>query len=117
MRTAFAAYLTDVSDLDREVGVVRSSIERNGKADDTLFVFTVAHGAQLPFAQWALNDPGIPLPFIAACPGRVPAGRARHAMISLTRLLPTVLAAAGGRRPLGRDGTRLFTGVGGDGGS
>src|SRR3546814_7350129 len=34
MRTAFAAYLTDVSDLDREVGVVRSSIERNGKADD-----------------------------------------------------------------------------------
>src|SRR3546814_386364 len=82
MRTAFAAYLTDVSDLDREVGVVRSSIERNGKADDTLFVFTVDHGAQLPFAKWTLNDPGIHVPFIAAWPGRVPAGRATDAMIS-----------------------------------
>src|SRR3546814_2340423 len=95
MRTAFAAYLTDVSDLDREVGVVRSSIERNGKADDTLFVFTVDHGAQLPFAKWTLNDPGIHMPFIAAWPGRVPAGRATDAMISLTDLLPTVLDAAG----------------------
>src|SRR3546814_9524842 len=101
MRTAFAAYLTDVSDLDREVGVVRSSIARNGKADDTLFVFTVDHGAQLPFAKWTLNDPGIHVPFIAAWPGRVPAGHATEAMISLTDLLPTVLDYAVAPSPPG----------------
>ncbi|HVI99898.1 MAG TPA: sulfatase [Sphingomonas sp.] len=104
MREDFARYLTDVTDLDRELGEVRGSIAKHGKADDTLFVFTVDHGAQLPFAKWTLYDPGIHIPLIAAWPGRVPAGRSTEAMVSLTDVLPTMLEAAGAPSPQGIDG-------------
>src|SRR3546814_18863838 len=61
-----------------------------------------------------LNDPGIHVPFIAAWPGRVPAGRATDAMISLTDLLPTVLDAAGAPSPQGIDGKSFLPVLTGD---
>ena len=104
MRQDFARYLTDVTDLDREIGEVRDSIARHGKADDTLFVFTVDHGAQLPFAKWTLYDPGIHVPLIAVWPGKCAASRRTDAMVSLIDVLPTVLEAAGAPRPQSIDG-------------
>lgn len=103
-REALARYLSDVGDLDRELGEVRASIARHGRTDDTLFVFTGDHGSQWPFAKWTLYDPGVHVPLIAAWPGHVPAGRATDAMVSNVDLLPTLVEAAGGKAPEGIDG-------------
>jgi len=109
MREDFARYLTDVTDLDRELGEVCASIAKHGTANDTLFVFTVDHGAQLPFAKWTLYDPGIHIPLIAAWPGRIPPGRSTDAMVSLVDVLPTVLEAVGAPAPPGIDGKSFLS--------
>jgi uncharacterized sulfatase len=103
-REAFACYLSDVNAFDRELGEVRASIARHGKADDTLFILTGDHGAQWPFAKWNLYDPGIHVPMFAVWPGQVPAGRTTDALISNVDILPTLLDAAGGGVPQNVDG-------------
>lgn len=103
-RNARASYLTDVSDLDRELGDIRKSIEEHGDTKNTLLVFTGDHGAQFPFAKWNLYDPGIHIPLIVTWPGQIPADQTSNALVSLVDLLPTMIEAAGGTAPEGIDG-------------
>ena len=95
-RQALARYYTDVSWMDRQVGDVLASLEKQGYAEQTLLLFTADQGAQFPSAKWNLYDAGIRTPLIARWPGRVAAGAASGALVSLVDLLPTVVEAAGG---------------------
>jgi arylsulfatase A-like enzyme len=97
-------YYTDVSWMDRQVGEVLAALSKHGYADDTLFVYTADQGAQWPFAKWDLYDAGIRSPLLVRWPGKVRAGSATNAMVSLIDLLPTFIEAAGGAAPEGVDG-------------
>lgn len=109
-RAALARYYTDVTQMDREVGIVRAALERYGYAKNTLFMFTADQGAQFPSAKWSLYDAGMRVPFIAAWPGRTPRGVSNGAIVSLVDVLPTMVEVAGGEVPQNVDG-RSFTAV------
>lgn len=109
-RAALARYYTDVTNLDREVGIVRTALERYGYTKNTLFMFTADQGAQFPNAKWALYDAGMRVPFIASWPGHTARGVSNGAIVSLVDVLPTMVEAAGGETPQNIDG-RSFTAV------
>lgn len=109
-RQALAKYYTDVTKMDREVGIVRTALERHGYAKNTLFMFTSDQGAQFPFGKWSLYDAGMQVPFIATWPGHTPLGASSGAIVSLVDVLPTMVDVAGGQAPQNVDG-RSFTAV------
>jgi uncharacterized sulfatase len=101
LRRARARYYADVTKMDRNVGLLLSSLRRRGALDRTLFVFTADQGAQFPFAKWGLYDQGIRAPLLVRWPGRVRPNTTSDAMVSLVDLLPTFLEAAGVPAPPG----------------
>jgi N-sulfoglucosamine sulfohydrolase len=106
-REARCRYYEDVENLDDQVGEVLASLSRHGYAQNTLFAFTIDHGAQWPFAKWTLYDAGIHAPLIVRWPGVVNAGNT-SAMVSLVDLLPTFVEAGGGDVPENIDGRSLL---------
>lgn len=118
-----------VEELDWSVGQVLQTLRDEGLARDTLVVFTSDNG------PWLIQDlhggsagllregkgstweGGMREPFLVWGPGRVPAGRTVHEMVSTLDLLPTLLTLAGGRPPSDRtldgyDVSPLFLGTG-----
>ena len=95
-RGSRARYYTDVSKMDRNVGLLLESLGRHGLLENTVFVFTADQGPQLPFGKWGLYDPGIRAPLLVRWPGRVRPGTTTSALVSLVDLLPTFIQAAGG---------------------
>ena len=103
-----------VTRLDRNVGRLIETLERLDLTRDTLIVFTSDHGATFesgnqgtsaaldsnrPFRgqKRTLWEGGIRVPALACWPGRIPAGVVAEDVMHLTDLLPTFVAAAGGR--------------------
>ena len=108
-----ATYAALVTRLDKNVGRVLKALEDHGLTDDTLVVFTSDHGATFevgnrgasvaldsnrPFRgqKRTLWEGGVRVPGVVCWPGRVRAGAVSHELVSMTDLLPTFLAAAGG---------------------
>ena len=98
-----ARYAAAVARADDHLGIIRKAAAEHLSAD-TVFVYSADHGAQWPFAKWNLYEAGIAVPLIIAWPGKVAAGARTRAMVQWTDLLPTLLAAAGGRAPDDIDG-------------
>lgn len=95
-----------LADLDRQVGRLVDGIERLGLADSTLILFLSDNGPLPPFgtsrtaglrgSKLSLYEGGIRVPFIAAWPGHVPAGRVDdRSVIAAVDLAPTLLKLAG----------------------
>jgi len=114
-----ATYAAMATRLDKEVGRLLAAVDEAGLAGDTLIIFTSDHGATFeagnkgtsayhrsngPFRgqKRTLWEGGIRVPGVVRWPGRVPAGKASNEIIHMTDVLPTVLAAAGGKLPSGR---------------
>ena len=122
LRRIAAAYCGMVSFLDDRLGTTLDLLERTGRLDDTLIVFTSDHGHFL--GQHGLLAKGpfhyedvIRVPMIAAGPG-VPAGVANDAPQTLVDLPATFAAAATGDVPLwmqGRDMAAAWRDGGGRG--
>jgi N-sulfoglucosamine sulfohydrolase len=104
-----ARYLTDVTQMDTELGDV-FDLARRRLGRDLLFVYTSDNGGQWPFGKWNLYDAGIRTPLVVAWPGVVTAASRSDAMLSWVDILPTLIAAAGGSPPADIDG-RSFLGV------
>lgn len=98
-----ARYAAAVARADEHLGIIRKAAAEHLSAE-TIFVYSADHGAQWPFAKWNLYEAGIAVPLIIAWPGMVAAGSRSNAMVQWTDLLPTLLAAAGGRAPDDIDG-------------
>src|SRR5262249_29229339 len=47
LQLIYRSYYASVSMIDREVGLILGELERSGKADNTIVVFTTDHGDQL----------------------------------------------------------------------
>ncbi len=108
-----ATYAAMVERFDRACGAVFAALERTGTERNTLVIVTSDNGG----VDWAWNedgtkrtitsnvplkgskatndDGGVRVPFIAAWPGRIPAGRVDATPSIGTDLFATVLAAAG----------------------
>ncbi|MDP3070547.1 MAG: sulfatase-like hydrolase/transferase [Opitutaceae bacterium] len=116
-------YLALLLGLDDSVGRLRAHLDKTGRARDTLIVFFSDNGGSGRKPYYAYNtgvnrplrgdkgqvlEGGIRVPFFAAWPGRIPAGRTSdHPVIALD-VLPTALAAAGAPIPAGLDGANLL---------
>lgn len=97
-RAARSKYLAAVANCDRDLGLVYDAAKKK-LGDDVLFAFTSDHGSQFPFGKWNCYDAGVRTPLIVAWPGKVAAGSTTDAMVGWIDLLPTLLAAAGGKPP------------------
>jgi arylsulfatase A len=109
-----ATYAAMVTRLDRNIGRLVETLDALDLARDTLIVFTSDHGATFesgnqgasaaldsnrPFRghKRTLWEGGIRVPALAYWPGRIAAGVVVPDPIQLTDLLPTFVAAAGGK--------------------
>ena len=120
-------YAAMVRSVDRSVGRVLQALRDEGLDGNTIVIFTSDNGApnyiglpevNKPFRGWKLTlfQGGLRVPYVAKWPGRIPAGSRYAAPVSNIDILPTVVAAAGGKLPSDRviDGVNLLPFLGKD---
>ena len=113
-------YAEMVSDVDKSVGRVTAALDRLGLARDTIVVFLSDNGgfAQREGAFKPLNLPlrsgkgsayegGLRVPLIVRWPGVAKPGLLTQSLARVEDLLPTLVAAAGGKVPSDIDGADL----------
>lgn len=99
-------YAAMIENLDSNIGCLIEALQRSGKLDNTLIIFTSDNGGlataegsptcNSPLAEgkgW-MEDGGVRVPFIASWPGRIPEATS-SLMFSFADVYPTLLAAAG----------------------
>jgi len=114
-------YAAMVRSVDRSVGRVLQTLKDEGLDQNTLVVFSSDNGApgylgipdlNQPYRGWKLTffEGGLRVPYVAKWPGRITAGTHYPAPISNIDIMPTVVAAAGGKMPNDRliDGVNLL---------
>ena len=99
-----AKYREMVEAMDQNVAKVLAALERTGKADNTIVVFTSDNGGERFSETWPFTgqkgevlEGGIRVPILARWPaGIAPGGKSEQVMASMD-FLPTLLAMAGGQ--------------------
>ncbi len=99
-----AKYYSDVTLMDSLLGNVLDAVGKKGMNENTLFIYTTDQGSNWPFSKWCVYDGGLRVPFTARWLGKIAAGSATDAMISLADVLPTCIDAGGGALPKDIDG-------------
>lgn len=101
-----------IRQMDRAVAVIREALDGSGLADDTILVFTVDHGLEVPRAKWTLYDPGIEVALVARWPaGGVAGGRRCDWLLSNVDFAPTMLDLAGLSAPGNMQGRSFAAGL------
>ncbi|NIP94000.1 MAG: sulfatase, partial [Akkermansiaceae bacterium] len=95
-RRDFGAYLAEITYMDGQVGEILEALDKSGKAENTLVLFTSEQGSQFPGCKWTNWDTGIHTALIARWPGRIEAGLRTEAMVQYADVLPTLVGLAGG---------------------
>lgn len=106
--------------MDEGVGRLRATLRTRGLEKDTLIFFIGDNGAPLKSGAWngslnrphvgekgMLTDGGIRVPFVAAWPGRLPAGKVYDPMVSALDVAATAAAVAGVPDERALDGVNL----------
>jgi arylsulfatase A-like enzyme len=104
--------------MDDGIGKVLAKLREEGIENNTLIFFlsdnggptsqTTSRNGPLRGQKGQVTEGGIRVPFLMSWPGRLPAGRTyEHPVIALD-ILPTAVAAAGGRVPERLDGVNLL---------
>ena len=107
-RSAYAKYLAEVVDVDREFGVCLRLLEDRELKEETLVVFTSEQGAQFPGCKWTCYDAGLQTATVIRWPGRIEENRKVDAMVQYVDFVPTLLEAVGVDRPHGFDGRSFW---------
>jgi len=94
-RQDFSRYLAEITYMDGQVGEILQTLDKTGKSDETLVIFTSEQGAQFPGCKWTNWDTGLHTAVIARWPGKVATGARTDAMIQYADFLPTLLDAGG----------------------
>jgi arylsulfatase A-like enzyme len=120
--------------MDRSIGRVLDRLDKHGIADNTVVLFLNDNGGGGSTARYAAhsrnfanNKPlrghkfdvlegGVRVPMIMRWPGRVPAGKDYHGMVSSMDVYPTLVGAAGLQMPEDQptDGVNLMPFINGD---
>ena len=104
VRRAFASYLAEIEDLDREIGAILDLLDEENLAENTIVMFCSEQGAQMPGAKWNLYDIGTHTGVIVRWPGVVEAGTRTDAIVQDIDVTPTLLEAVGAPVPEVLDG-------------
>jgi N-sulfoglucosamine sulfohydrolase len=96
-RKSLAAYYSEVTAFDSEVGHWMKLIDKAKVTENTIFIVTSEQGPQFPGGKWTCYDYGLRVAFIVRWPGKVAASSRVHAMIQYVDVLPTLIEAAGGK--------------------
>jgi arylsulfatase A-like enzyme len=101
--------------MDCGVGKIVETIDQLDQRDNTLVLFVGDNGGYRDTSNWVLRgrkggcfEGGIRGPFILSWPGELPARRVYDHPVMHIDILPTVLAAAGGKLPNNLDGKNLL---------
>lgn len=122
-KSAAGPYGDAVAEFDWSVGLVMAALRETGVADDTIVIVTSDNGpwyegstAGLRGRKGQSYEGGFRVPFVAAWPGRIPAGAASGLPAMNIDLFPTLLAAAGLAPPSDRviDGVNILSLLEGD---
>jgi arylsulfatase A-like enzyme len=118
-RSKRGIYGDAVEELDHSVGEVLKTLRESRAGENTLVLFTSDNGPAkmehpgregtggsaglLRDFKGTTWEGGVREPFIAHWPGRIRAGQITHAFAEAYDVFPTLLAAAGGNLPAGRE--------------
>jgi len=106
-----------IEHLDHGVGEVLDALERTGRADDTLIVFSSDNGGQLGVGasngalrggKQDLYEGGVRVPQAAAWPGHIQPGAVTDEVTLSMDLCATCCEAAGAEAPAGVDGVSVL---------
>lgn len=118
-----AAYAAMVTRVDAEVGRLAAALKAKGELENTLFVFAGDNGTTfnggsdraffdatrgLRECKNSIHEGGLRVPFVAAWPGRIPAGQVCADPIWLVDLFPTFCATAQIATPATLDGVDVL---------
>ena len=95
-REDFSSYLAEITYMDRQVGEILDSLNKSGRADDTLVLFTSEQGSQFPGCKWTTWNTGLHTALIARFPQKVKQGLRTDALVQYADILPTLVDLAGG---------------------
>ena len=115
-RADWAAYLDDVLELDRKVGIVLQELQTAGLADDTIVLFMADHGEAHVRGKQFVYEEGLHIPLIIRWPKNFPApsqitlGKVDARFIEAIDIAPTLLSLAGLEKPQKMQG-RIFLGA------
>ncbi|WP_139956947.1 sulfatase family protein [Flavicella sediminum] len=96
-------------EIDWSVGEIAKALEKNGVADNTIFIFTTDNGPWLNFGNHAGSSGGLRegkttsweggqrVPFIIRWPGKTPAGKVCNKLACAIDLLPSFAAVSKGK--------------------
>lgn len=112
--TEYQNYREMVVRMDRLVGAIVETLEREGLRENTLVLFTSDNGTpqrveveaddrEVQGGKGKMTDAGTHVPLIASWPGHVPRGRTSDALIDLSDVMPTLADLAGTEPPQDRD--------------
>jgi N-sulfoglucosamine sulfohydrolase len=94
-----------IREMDVAAGRVLAALEKAGRGDAALVVFTTDHGLAMPRAKCTLYDPGLEVALIVCWPdGAIGRGALKSELISNIDVLPTLLEASGAAVPSGIQG-------------
>jgi uncharacterized sulfatase len=97
-RQAMTRYYAEITYLDGQIGQCLDIVDRSGRRDNTIVIFTSEQGAQFPSGgKWTCYDTGLKTAFIVRWPGAVAAGSRTDAMTQYVDVVPTLVEAAGGK--------------------
>jgi N-sulfoglucosamine sulfohydrolase len=110
-RKDWAWYQDNISEMDRQAGLILDRLEADGLVDNTIVVFWSDHGRGLARGKRWIYDSGVHVPMIVRWPGQLPAGSLNEELVSTQDLTRTTLSLAGvqpkdymhGRVFLGKD--------------
>lgn len=86
--------------VDNAVALLMQSLRDTGQENNTLVLFTVDHGVELPGAKWTMFDSGLGIAFIMRWPdGNVTGGRQCDWLLGNIDFLPTLYELTGLERP------------------
>ncbi len=93
-RKRVAGYYNEVLRVDAGVGLLLEALERQGRSEDTLVIFTGDHGPPFDRGKTTVYEGGLRVPFLVRWPG-VSKPMRSEAMVSTVDILPTILDATG----------------------
>ena len=101
-RGSLAVFAQMVMSMDENIGKVLAAIDRAGRSQDTIVVFTSDNGGERFSDMWPLTgvkgellEGGIRVPLIVRWPGRISPGTVSPQVMASMDFLPTLVAAAG----------------------
>jgi N-sulfoglucosamine sulfohydrolase len=104
-----------ITRMDAAAGRVLAALEKSGRAERALVVFTTDHGLAMPRAKCTLYDPGLEVAVIVRWPGGgIGNGVVPLELVSNIDVLPTLLEGAGAAAPAGIQGRSFLPLLRGD---